>query len=116
MTAVVKRMRRALWSEGVLGERFTGEALHSERPSGLRGVSLYSLRGRKLLSYFFLDAVAANQRKTEKQNITLGLSMKAPVPDQDIENTVKGHSVEQWCVEHYRLNLRFPCAADVMSM
>lgn len=33
-----------------LGSVFTGESLHSERPSGLRGVSLYSLRGRRLLS------------------------------------------------------------------
>lgn len=42
--------------------------------------------------------------------------MKAPIPDQDIENKVKGQQEEQWWVEHYRLNLRFPCAADVMSM
>lgn len=42
--------------------------------------------------------------------------MKAPIPDQDIENKAKRHEVEQCWVEHYRLNLRFPCAADVMSM
>lgn len=56
---------RCVCFEGVC----TCEPLHSERPLHLRGVSLYSLRGRKLLSYFFMGAVAAKSQ-TGKENIS----------------------------------------------
>lgn len=61
----------------------TGKSLHPERLSELWGVLPDSLRGRKLLSWFFLDAVAAINRQ-RKCILYWRRSVKAPIWGQNI--------------------------------
>lgn len=95
VTAIVKKkkkIRRAFRfsSEGVLRERFYRRIAALWEAFGTpRCLALFA-SGQKTPELLLLGC-CCSKSQTEKQNITLGLSMKAPIPDQDIENKVKGH-------------------------